>query len=121
MKTYYEPVYKAYIMAFVEPDPIIAKKRCGKFLDYSDLSDVKFDGDAKTIEFVRDDGGQRIVIWLRKPSTKSLVHELVHAVQFTFEKRRIPFNLDSSENIAYYMEHLFEIFEPILTNKRQRR
>lgn len=52
-------------------------------------------------------------MWFRKPQLSLLAHELVHVVEYTFESRRMPFTLEGSEFIAYFVEHLFAKFEPI--------
>lgn len=116
MRTYYEPVFKLYVSAFIEKDPEkakrIAERKIGESLDMS------FDVQAKTIDYQTKEGGQRILMWFRENDLSLLAHELVHVIEFCFERRRIPFNLEASENIAYYMEYWFGKFEPLFRKRK---
>lgn len=115
-KTYYEPVYKIWTTVFIEPDQDKARKYAEKLI--KETLDLDWSSQAKTIEYCPESGGQRIVTWLRKPEAPLLAHELIHVIEYGFEKRGIQFSLSATENIAYYMEHLFGVFEPLLKAKQ---
>lgn len=116
MKTYYEPIYKLYVSVFVDPDQEKAQKRAERLT--GDKLDLDWNSQAKTIEYTNEQGAQRIVVWLRKPEASLLAHELIHVIEYCFRVRRMPFNLDNTEFIAYYMEHLMREFEPVINIKR---
>lgn len=118
-KTYYEPILKLYITGFVDSDSKRAHKTAERII--GEPLDVGFEAQAKTIEYTSSQGGQRLVLWLRRRDGSLLAHELIHVVEYCFERRRIPFNLESSEFVAYYVEHLFRIFEPLLVNSSKKK
>lgn len=115
MKTYYEPIYKLYVTVFVEEDKEKARKRAERIV--KDTLDLNWDSQAKTIEYTDEQGAQRIIVWLKRPQASLLAHELIHVIEYCFGVRRMPFNLDNTEFIAYYMEHLFSTFESVLNKK----
>ena len=113
-KVYYEPLYKIWIHAFVEADPKKAQSIAEHIIDES-LDILHFKGQAKTIDYIHDSGGQRILVWLKKPEAHLLAHELLHVIDFAFDARRIPFDSHGIEHIAYLMEHLFDEFWPLVS------
>lgn len=119
-KTYYEQIYKLDLTVFVDKDPEKAKKYCENIIGET-LDDIDFNVQAKTIDYQPGNGGQKVIVWLRTPEISLMAHEFIHVVEYCFGKRDIPFNLEASENIAYYVENLFRTFEPLLKNKRRKK
>lgn len=115
IKTHYEPIFKIWVSVFVDDDQERAQKRAEKILGES-LSDISFEAQAKTIDYQNGQGGQRIVVWLRRPQMSLLVHELIHVLEFSFGRRRI--SLELGEIVAYYLEHLVNVFGPVLERKK---
>lgn len=112
-KTYYEHLYKLWVTVFVEPDQDKARVKVEKITGER-LDEMPFAAQAKTVDYQSDQGGQRIIVWLRKPEAHLLAHELIHVIEYCFEARRMPFNLGNTEFIAYLMEHLFDEFWPLV-------
>lgn len=113
IKTHYDSVFKTWITVFVEKDEVKARKKIEKIIGES-LEEMSFESQAKTVEYVSSNGGQRMIVWLKKPQYPLLAHELVHVIEYCFERRRIPFTIENSEVIAYYMEYLMDVFDVLL-------
>lgn len=117
MKKYYEPIYKLNVTAFIEKDSDKAKKIAEKIIG-DNLDEINFNSQAKTIEYVNEHGAQMIICWFKKKDLSLLVHELVHVFEYCFDSRRINFDIKNSEIMAYYLEHLFRVFEPMFRKKK---
>lgn len=109
--TYYESIYKLYISALIEESSDKQRKIAEKII--GEPLDMEFNTEAKTIEYTNTQGAQRILMLFKYKKKSLLVHELVHVFEYCFSSRRIKFDLNNSEIMAYYLEHLFTKFEPL--------
>lgn len=113
-KHYYEPVFKTAVSILIDAGEDHARKKIESIIG-EDLETFNFKSMAKTIEYISAEGGQQIIVWLRHPDQSLLSHELIHVIEYCFEVRKIDFSIKNSEVIAYYMEHLTNVFSPFLT------
>lgn len=109
-QTLYDPLYKLYLTVLFDKDPVKAKKIAEKEIGES-LDDLNFNCDAKTIEYTSNNGGQRILLWVKQKKASVIAHEFIHVIRFCFERRRLGFGYDKDEFIAYYLEYLMNEFK----------
>ncbi len=100
----YDEIYRQNIYIFLGWDFVDVNKYLKHRFKLMD--EVPFSPkDGTTFEFEYQDI-KMMGVWLKDKSLPTLVHELFHAVCFTFRNKGIILDDNSDEAFAYYLEYL---------------
>jgi len=109
---FYDPIYRQNFYIYLGWASLDTEKSLSKLFGVeTSLANVS----GKCLEFKHSTGnGNVICIWVkdfkrsRISSLGCLMHECIHAANFTFSLRGIKYCTDSDETLCYYAQYIFE-------------